>query len=51
MEDEFGPDDKLAIFCARVAYLQQGWRLIRMLNSQGKDSGAVLLARFAVNTI
>ncbi|KAF8621374.1 hypothetical protein AX15_007836 [Amanita polypyramis BW_CC] len=51
VEDEFGPDEKLATFCARVDYLQHGWKLIRMLNLRGKDSGAVLLARFVVDTV
>ena len=28
LEDELGPDDKLAFFCARVDHLQQGWKLV-----------------------
>ena len=49
LEDELGPDDKLAFFCARVDHLQQGWKLVHMLDSHGQDSGAVLLARFSIN--
>ncbi|KAM6499446.1 PLC-like phosphodiesterase [Amanita muscaria] len=48
LEDEFGPDDKIVVFCARADHLQQGWKLARMLDMKGKDSGALLLARFAV---
>ncbi|KAF8346397.1 PLC-like phosphodiesterase [Amanita rubescens] len=44
-------DDKLAFFCARVDHLQQGWKLVRMMDSQGQDSGAVLLARFSIHVI
>ena len=48
---EDGPDDKLAFFCARVDHLQQGWKLVHMLDSHGQDSGALLLARFSTNVI
>ncbi|KAJ6602808.1 PLC-like phosphodiesterase [Mycena vulgaris] len=48
MESEFGRDDKMVVFCARVDHLQQGWRLVRMLDMQGKNSGATLLVRFSV---
>ncbi|KAL0947956.1 hypothetical protein HGRIS_010585 [Hohenbuehelia grisea] len=47
-EDELGKDDKLAVFCARMEHLQQGWRFIRMLDMSGKNSGATLLARFTI---
>ncbi|TRM66560.1 PLC-like phosphodiesterase [Schizophyllum amplum] len=50
-EDEFGRDDKLAVFCARVHYLQPGWRLIRMMNMAGKFSGATVLARFEISAV
>ncbi|KAF7312104.1 Phosphoinositide phospholipase C [Mycena indigotica] len=46
MENEFGKDDKIVTFCARVEYLQSGWRFIRMLDMKGKNSGATLLTRF-----
>ncbi|KAK2464994.1 hypothetical protein APHAL10511_003070 [Amanita phalloides] len=49
VEDEIGPDDKLAFFCARVDHLQQGWKLVHMLDPHGKDSGAMLLARFSIS--
>ncbi|KAF7361277.1 Phosphoinositide phospholipase C [Mycena sanguinolenta] len=47
MQSEFGRDDKLVVFCARVAHLAQGWRLVRMLDGKkGKNTGATLLVRF-----
>nr|GAT50216.1 PLC-like phosphodiesterase [Mycena chlorophos] len=46
MRNEFGIDEKLAVFCARVEYLQSGWRFVRMLDMTGKNSGATLLMRF-----
>ncbi|KAF7314301.1 Phosphoinositide phospholipase C [Mycena kentingensis (nom. inval.)] len=46
MEHELGRDDKIVNFVARVDYLQPGWRLVRLLDMKGKDSGATLLARF-----
>ncbi|KAF8635763.1 hypothetical protein AX17_003862 [Amanita inopinata Kibby_2008] len=49
LEDEFGKDDKLVVFCARVDHLQQNWKLVRMLNLQGKDSGATLFVKFSIN--
>ncbi|TFK51269.1 PLC-like phosphodiesterase [Heliocybe sulcata] len=51
LEDEFGKDDELAVFCARVDHLQQGWRLIRLLSMKGKDTGATLLARFSIEAV
>jgi phosphatidylinositol phospholipase C delta len=51
VKDEFGKDDRLAVFCARVDHLQQGWRLVRLLDMKGKDSGAVLLVRFTISVI
>ncbi|KAG6919690.1 hypothetical protein DXG01_002636 [Tephrocybe rancida] len=45
-ENEFGKDDKLAIFCARVAHLYSGWHILRMLDMGGKASGATILAWF-----
>ncbi|KAJ7056622.1 PLC-like phosphodiesterase [Mycena amicta] len=51
MQSEFGVDDKIVVFCARVAHLQPGWRLIRMLDMKGKNSGATLLVRFTRETV
>ncbi|KAJ6510429.1 PLC-like phosphodiesterase [Mycena sanguinolenta] len=52
MQSEFGKDDKLVVFCARVAHLAQGWRLVRMLDSKkGKDTGATLLVRFTTSLL
>ncbi|KAK7017620.1 phosphoinositide phospholipase C [Favolaschia claudopus] len=49
-EDEFGRDDKIVVFCARVEHLVQGWRFVRMLHSAtGKNSGATMLVRFAIS--
>jgi phosphatidylinositol phospholipase C delta len=55
-EDEFGKDDILAIFCARVDLLDsdvdgktKGWRLIRMLDGKGNWKGATVLARFKIS--
>ncbi|KAJ7676340.1 PLC-like phosphodiesterase [Mycena rosella] len=51
MENEFGRDDKMVVFCARVDHLQQGWRLVRMLDMQGKNTGATLLVRFSLSLL
>ncbi|KAJ7479758.1 PLC-like phosphodiesterase [Mycena latifolia] len=51
MEEEFGRDDKMVVFCARVDHLQQGWRFVRMLDMEGKNSGATLLVRFSVSLL
>ncbi|KAJ7102474.1 PLC-like phosphodiesterase [Mycena belliarum] len=51
MESEFGLDDKMVVFCARVDHLQQGWRLVRMLDMKGKNSGATLLVRFSISLL
>ncbi|KAI5891749.1 PLC-like phosphodiesterase [Schizophyllum commune H4-8] len=48
-EDEFGRDDKLVVFCARLEYIQPGWRLVRLMNLAGKFSGATLLVRFVIS--
>ncbi|KAG6852952.1 hypothetical protein C0991_007932 [Blastosporella zonata] len=45
-ENEFGKDDKLVVFCARVQHLYPGWHIIRMLGMGGKASGATVLAWF-----
>ncbi|KAJ3795330.1 PLC-like phosphodiesterase [Lentinula aff. detonsa] len=39
-------DLDLAMFCARVDHLQQGWRLAYLLNMDGRASGATLLVNF-----
>ncbi|KAF8156203.1 PLC-like phosphodiesterase [Mycena galopus ATCC 62051] len=42
----------MVVFCARVAYLAQGWRLVRMLDSAtGKNSGATLLVNFTISPV
>ncbi|KAJ7113008.1 PLC-like phosphodiesterase [Mycena epipterygia] len=51
MESEFGRDDKIVVFCARVDHLQQGWRVVRMLDMKGKNSGATLLVRFSLSVV
>ncbi|KAL5480323.1 hypothetical protein ACEPAI_1593 [Sanghuangporus weigelae] len=38
-------DDDLAVFCARITHIQQGFRFIRLLNMKGKDAHATLLNR------
>ncbi|KAF9552821.1 PLC-like phosphodiesterase [Agrocybe pediades] len=46
-EDEFGIDDHIAAFCARLCHIAtDNWVLIRLMDMKGKDSGATLLARF-----
>ncbi|KAK7047598.1 hypothetical protein VNI00_006366 [Paramarasmius palmivorus] len=49
-QDEFGRDDSLSYFVGRLQYLQQGWRVVRMLRMYGKASGGLLLVRFSRNT-
>ncbi|GLB42871.1 putative phospholipase C [Lyophyllum shimeji] len=44
-EDEFGKDDKIVVFCARLVYLQPGWNLAHMLDMRGKRSGKGLEKR------
>jgi len=39
-------DEDLAVFCARVDHLEQGWRLVRLLDMKGKYVGASVLVRF-----
>lgn len=48
MENDFGRDATLAVFCARVIHLQHGWHLVRMLDMNGKNSGATLLTWFSI---
>ena len=43
---EFGKDDRLGTFCARVKYLRPGWKLIRLFDKTGKHNGGLLLVRF-----
>ncbi|EIW77727.1 PLC-like phosphodiesterase [Coniophora puteana RWD-64-598 SS2] len=43
--------ENLAVFCARVSRLEQGWRFVRLLNTKGKDSGATLLVRFTITNV
>jgi phosphatidylinositol phospholipase C delta len=39
-------DEKLATFTGRVDRLKSGWRVVRLMDMKGKDSGATLLVRF-----
>ena len=39
-------DTERAAFVARVEQVQPGWRLVRMLDNQGKYLGATLLVHF-----
>jgi phosphatidylinositol phospholipase C delta len=48
MEDEFGKDDKMAVFCTRLSYIQQGLRLVHLLDMKGRDTHATLLVRFTI---
>jgi phosphatidylinositol phospholipase C delta len=50
-ESEFGEDEHLAVFCARLSYLQEGWRLIRLLDMRGKNTGATALVRFRISEV
>ncbi|KDQ58129.1 hypothetical protein JAAARDRAFT_34942 [Jaapia argillacea MUCL 33604] len=51
VQSEFTRDARLAVFCARVDYLQQGWRLVRLLDLKGKENGASLLVRFGFGVV
>jgi phosphatidylinositol phospholipase C delta len=51
MKSEFGKDDKLAVFCTRLERLQQGLRLVRLLDMSGKNSGACLLMRITISSV
>lgn len=50
-ENEFGKDDKLAVFCAKLDHIQQGWRLVRLLDMHGKGCGATLLVNFTFEVL
>ncbi|KAF8175794.1 PLC-like phosphodiesterase [Pholiota molesta] len=46
-EDEFGKDDQIVVFCAKLDSIVQGqWALVRMMDMKGKNSGATLLVCF-----
>jgi phosphatidylinositol phospholipase C, delta len=49
MKSEIGKNERLALFCGRLDHLQQGLRLVRLLDMKGKDSGATLLVRFSIS--
>lgn len=51
LRPEFGTHEHLAVFCARLDYLQQGWRFVRLLDRKGKHTGATLLVRFTIAVI
>ncbi|KIY63577.1 PLC-like phosphodiesterase [Cylindrobasidium torrendii FP15055 ss-10] len=46
LENEWGKDDRLGIFCARVKYLKEGWHVWRLLDKTGKWNGATLLVEW-----
>ncbi|KAF9026627.1 PLC-like phosphodiesterase [Hymenopellis radicata] len=48
MEDEFGRDDKVAVFCARVGNLCDGWRVWRLLDMKGKWKGSSVLVNWTL---
>ncbi|TDL23427.1 PLC-like phosphodiesterase [Rickenella mellea] len=51
-KDELIHDEKLGIFCARVESLYTDtYRLVRLLNAKGKDTGATMLVRFSVSDV
>ncbi|KAJ3714187.1 PLC-like phosphodiesterase [Lentinula raphanica] len=41
----FEEDRDLAVFCARMNHVQQGWRLAHLFNMDGKATGATLLTK------
>lgn len=47
----FAPDVRHLVFVARIDYLEQGWRMVRMLTMKGKDSGATLAVKFEVKEL
>jgi phosphatidylinositol phospholipase C, delta len=51
MESQFARDERLAVFCARVDYLQQGIKMIRLLNMKGKHTDASLLVKFTITVV
>jgi hypothetical protein len=44
----FGRDTHQGIFVARIEYLNDGLRIVRLLNVKGKDTGATLLVQFHI---
>ncbi|KAH8113088.1 PLC-like phosphodiesterase [Phellopilus nigrolimitatus] len=46
-----GGDEPLAVFCARMHYIQQGYRFIRLLNMEGKDTLSTLLIKTAITDV
>ncbi|KAF5391498.1 hypothetical protein D9757_002414 [Collybiopsis confluens] len=47
----FKGDADLAVFCARVDVLAQGWRIVHLLNMNGERSGATLLIHLGITCI
>jgi len=46
-EDELGKDDQIVVFCAKLDHIvKDQWIIVRMLNGQGRNSGATVLAKF-----
>lgn len=50
-QDEWLAKDRLGIFCARVDYLQPGWRFVRLSGKRGKFNESLLLVRFTRVTL
>ncbi len=58
-EKEFGKDDTLSVFCARVADIRRatlddeikGWRGVRMMDLDGKNCGSVALVQFTFMSV
>ncbi|KAF6747522.1 phospholipase C [Ephemerocybe angulata] len=49
-EDEFGKDDRISTFCSPIDRLVLNeWRLVRLLNTKGKDVGTTALVRFELD--
>ncbi|KIM44041.1 hypothetical protein M413DRAFT_443101 [Hebeloma cylindrosporum] len=52
LEDEWGKDDRIVVFCGRLEDIIKGqWVLVRMMDTKGKNSGATVLARFTSSRI
>jgi len=46
-DDNYLKDKHLGIFCGRLQNIQQGWRFLRLLNEDGRDTHSTLLVRFS----
>ncbi|KAF8814579.1 PLC-like phosphodiesterase [Phlegmacium glaucopus] len=51
MQEEFGKDDSIVVFCARLNHLVKNrWVLVRMMDMKGRNSGATVLVRFGLHS-